>query len=564
MVGEIVGLVDRILEKEDKLLEPYFPTMWGLKDYWTQALQDEKVSDKAWEVVRKATDHFIPPRPPHTDYLWGLNMQLYEAANEQKVISGDLVEQFGKFFADELLSFDGFAILNPEVFKKVMRIKLTNGSWILIRPGDLRKAFSTEGVCRDLLTCINEDPESRFQQGLRVLFGGSLWLGESEYKNLLREVLKLKTDRKLTVSYEVAADCLRSWDYVSGDRRRFLELIQVFGADYLVNFDSGARASGEELPERLMTLAQVYEDATLPSSDPNVRKGTLWLPMVGEKMMDNINGKSVSFAGNLIVDVQGLAKEVRSDPLDSLLSRIHQHLHISEMKEAGVLIEGIYDCMAGKTESFEGVNSVDIQKLMSNPDARARLDLVRNQTNPDLSQERQKERMRLGLDMARVASQEKQIGYGKHATEGLFSDLQADLDKGFGPRTVIEIVNKIEIFSGKGKGYIFPVLLAARSYLLDTGVEPPEGVSADEWRDVIIKVAIMTGELSPECGYAWRRKNANALTYIASQCREDYMQLSQVQGSLRSQGFDEGGVQTKYREITSRSMTDLVYRLATS
>lgn len=556
----LVDLVQQVLENADKLRDPWFPPMWGLNDFMQEVMADSSLVDRGWEVIRLATEKHIPPQPPYGDQLWELNMRLFDVAAAQQELTSGQIELLSNFFIMENFGSSVYShLLNTNLFIRVIEKEVERNGYLNWFKQEIEVQMSQNGVATRLIDLMRSNPSENFKGLFPALYAASVWIPSQERELAAAAIGSIKGKDNQTLTNQGLEACINAWGDLSGDTRAYLEWMQLVGPDFVAQGKFFPRRSDQN-PDRLINLTRLVRNSGFPLTDQDHRKRALWVPYIGEVLMGEVAGSSVSFAGNIIMDVEGLSRSGRmSDKVQGLLSTIHSHLHMSEVAKASIYIEGIYSCLEGKIDEFRGIAADEIKKLMEIPEIRYNMDLIRSQTNPEFSKGPQVDRFMTGINFARKAAE-----IDKYNPDSRFLDFTEKVEDLIGenltPENVVEIVRFLSEYNGPSKGYMLPITLATRSYFLDSGLDVPVGVESEEWLSSAITLAGMTGEIAPELVYAWKRKGFASRKEIVIGLTEDYKEIAKVQNSLRGMGLNEGQVADTYRGVTSRSMTDLIIR----
>jgi predicted transcriptional regulator len=461
--------------------------------------------------------------------------------------------------------------LQPEVFLGFIDRCLTesNGRNPYWRGFEVKDLFARPGLGEQFFNLISQDPE-HFERWYSRLYSSSIWIPEDEARQLREKIIAWRRINNIVLDIDQVFSCLSRWEFVGPNTKRLLDWVETYSGDIACSI---VRISREPAPEDLEGLAHIYDKDMKESPSGDARPAGVWLPILGDRLLElTIGGQnSVSFPGNLITEVQGVAGRLRlSDKLQSALRGIHEYLHYSRVDPAVDLVRGLYSLYNGEIADFQGVTDKDIKALLANSEARSKLDLIRDQICPEISQDKHLTCLKMAIDLSRAFDTREQT-YEGAPLEKLLTEAESILKQGLDIKTIIALSEKITQYNGKKQGELLPVVLALRGYLLDVGITP-EGVSSDDLLKCGLNIARYTGEIAPETFFAWSRMSKNhekkleTEKMLLSSLRLDYRHLSSVQKTLTDYYrtfyyYDDKKAADVYRQLTSRSMVDWLYRL---
>lgn len=553
---------------------PYVPDQFGLVYFWNAALENPATVDFAWRTtLDNCKEHIAsgsPNKQAQRDKVIQISNPLFKAANLSHDFTSeqmDVLTSYAKVMRPAgFLSYDN---LHPDVFIRMAGDIMSDPDvpqlfWL---PNDVKRVFSAEGTGTRLFDLMQQHPDS-VHTYFPLLYRGIIWSPEHEFMQLTDQMRSYKKEHPFMLSESDAFSCLTSWDLTKADAARFLDWYQFVGPDLTYHLSSEYFRNREMAPEVLESMSVMYEKYLLRNSNGEARAAAVWIPINGERLFQTFadKGEAISFSGNLILTVESRAAVMRvNQPLKDVLAEIHRHLHYSQVSDAAVYMRGLYEVIEGTSEDFRGITREDIDKLMTDPTVKANMDMIRNQVCPELNRDKYENHLKMAINHVR-SMESKKAEYGKDGLAQLLDALEQTLQQEITPQSIKQMSDMIAAHDSHHKGYVFPIVLALREYVLDNGIQP-EGISQDDWLQCGINLAEFTGEISQLYKLMWRKVSPKyrdrALTLLMQGLREDYAHVTSAKASFEfANPHHELEAADGYRQITSRSLIDLLYRSA--
>lgn len=352
-----------------------------------------------------------------------------------------------------------------------------------------------------------------------------------------------------TISY-----CIKSiHEYPGVKTDRFFDWFQFVAPDFLVNILSPELISEESLSQIIF----LYKGKNKSSSSSDEDSSYIWLPIAGEKILQSItDSKNNNSAASSMVEVNMVIQTMENLPelIKGILYKIRSHLHVSEVEEAASLIRKLYS---------PDIDKDDFALLMSDPEIRSRLEIIRHQICPELNAVSFKERLLASIHITRTIN--KNTDENKPFIT-LIQNLEDEFKEEASLTTIIQAVKKIKNYPGNDKNRFLPLILDIREHFLNQGVTPPKEIDPSLWLKTAMDIGVYTGEIKPKTQFLWRHSitqgpNKETQLTILKQLQLRYKQLSTIQDYFKILNpNDPTKAADEYRNLTSRSLIDWIYR----
>lgn len=571
-LSEIRDKIAKVVDLGDQIIKnvPYLPPEFGWQAIWNEALGDPRTSKVTWRMTKKALVGCIKDGfPEHKQKAYEMVEPLYKAANNQGSIPPEYQSIMTDYFLEARHFGESYGYLAPEIFLQVIEKRLQKEGYILWFPHDVRTLFSREGVASSVMDLLEASPD--FLPGMTIALIRSMpWVPELEYKKIIKRYEAVWEKTRRAISLDSCFSYLNTWDWLREGKDRILEWARFVLPHMIARLDEQLVAGKEiQTSQYLIILTKMVDEARFFKDNKETCAFGVMAPIVAERLINlsESGPVEVSFCGNLAAEVQDRVK----GKTEEVFASIRRHLHISEVHEAAEMVSRIYSVLEGRSEKYKGLTKEDIEQVFSDKEIKVKMDLIREEI---CSEEKAKEKfcrkVREAVNLSFVVSlqEEEREDNLKLVLEGIEQLNEQPLSLKIASKMIVEL----EKYRGSHSGYLYPVIIAVRSYLLDQGVVWPRGEEIQEkfkWTRDLVVLGIMSGELlNQDFAFIWKRidqlnpgNRGRAITVLQQTIKKNFESLNRIRNGYRALGLKEGETQDHDRAIQSRSMLDLLYRM---
>ena len=422
--------------------------------------------------------------------------------------------------------------LSRQTFIAICQRKMDKGIFFDYLPADVNTLFAqNDGLLREILSLA-------WERGMDLpwlvdfLYRSVSSVKEDEFISCLNGFDQSFQDRSEPLVFGDLCGALSVWSTLSsnGDRLRFLRIFDVVIPDYLAVIGGGIGLDFN-YGETFKSLCLMRQLAV--SSGVEMGNECLF-PIMCQEVLNIVNGgrAGIAFIGVLAAELQrDMLRAVGGDDQGKVLrlvEDIKQNLHCSNVAGARDLVNGLYLVWEGEDTSYRGVTKEDLDRFEALTPCKPTLDIIRRSVSMDGDEDMRRVSLNMGRIFCQTLTGSSRSEYIKQY------NLLEQILSGHDREKLGEAVGVMyEQKKHPDFWCLYPAVLAVRRELLREGVS--DNLSEGDIK-IALQVAEMSGDLSYEANFVWRRKKIplpNRLNQVRQMCQNKFVtSLEKVRRSL--------------------------------